>query len=155
MLNCIRMFLYGLLKAYMGLYWVIEHTNMFRWQKRLIDKFTAWMSSCKLWKALHFICISIYEHYTFFFRLWNFLKAVPLRWIKQTWKRHHPWPKSITIQDMLYASSWYPCCLHMRNWRCPGDRVSLRPNMVTWGLVLTRRRYKWWKVRKLSSQKYM
>lgn len=67
MLNCIRMFLYGLLKAYMGLYWVIEHTNMFRWQKRLIDKFTAVLECLPVSFEKHYILYaSLYTNITLF-----------------------------------------------------------------------------------------
>lgn len=134
MLNCIiRMFLYELLIwDLIGLSNILIIVSMAKDINWLIYS-CAWMLSCKLWKALHFICISIYKHYryTFFFRLWNFLKAVPLRWIKQIWKRHHPWPKSTKMQAMLYVSRWYPCCLQMRNWHCPRDRVSWWPEALS------------------------
>lgn len=135
MLNCIiRMFLFELLIwDLIGLSNILIIVSMAKDINWLIYS-CAWMLSCKLWKALHVICISIYIQTLsvhFFIQTVKLLESSSIKVDKANWKRHHPWPKSTIIQAMLYASRWYPCCLQMRNWHCPGDRVSWWPEALS------------------------
>lgn len=133
MLNCIiRMFLFELLIwDLIGLSNILIIVSMAKDINWLIYS-CAWMLSCKLWKALHVICISIYIQTLsvhFFLQTVKLFESSSIEVDKANLKKASS--LIIIIQAMLYVSRWYPCCLQMRNWHCPGDRVSWWPEALS------------------------
>lgn len=135
MLNSIiRMFLFELLIwDLIGLSNILIIVSMAKDINWLIYS-CAWMLSCKLWKALHVICISIYIQTLsvhFFLQTVKLLESSSIEVDKANLKKASSLIKKHIIQAMLYASRWYPCCLQMRNWHCPRDRVSWWPEALS------------------------